>query len=89
MAGSRDSAYIATTSSLDNTLAIAVAYYSNPNFTWNLYLYRMNTDSSFYELRHSIDYLEEWGTESSAAELAIAQFEHEIVTQRVLSQNII
>jgi len=38
MVGSRHSVYIATTSSLDNALAIVAAYYSNPNFTWNIYL---------------------------------------------------
>lgn len=56
-AGSRDSAFIATTSSLSETYSIARQYYSGSRFRGTLYRYRIRANNIFYSIQPSVNYL--------------------------------
>ena len=60
-AGSRDSAFVATTSDINETYNIARQYYSSSTFTGTLYRYRIRTNNIFYSLAPSVEYLESRG----------------------------
>lgn len=57
-AGSRDSAFIATTTSLSETYNIARQYYSSSTFQGTLYRYRIRANNIFYPIQPSVNYLE-------------------------------
>ncbi|EAT1293074.1 pertussis toxin-like subunit ArtA, partial [Salmonella enterica] len=87
--GSSDSRYIATTSSVNQTYAIARAYYSRSTFKGNLYRYQIRADNNFYSLLPSITYLETQGGHFNAYEKTMMRLQREYVsTLSILPENI-
>ncbi|EDI6983374.1 pertussis-like toxin subunit ArtA [Salmonella enterica] len=87
--GSSDSRYIATTSDINKTYAIARAYYSNSKFKGNLYRYKIRADNNFYSLTPSVNYLESQGGHFNAYEKSMIRLQSEYVsTLSILPENI-
>lgn len=78
-AGSRDSAYIATTSDINETYNIARQYYSSSTFTGTLYRYRIRANNIFYSLTPSVNYLTEHGVEFTRFEQIMMREQNEVV----------
>lgn len=87
--GSSDSRYIATTSDINKTYAIARAYYASPTFKGTLYRYKIRADNNFYSLIPSVNYLESQGGHFNNYEKAMIRLQSEYVsTLSVLPGNI-
>lgn len=89
-AGSRDSAFIATTTDLNDTYRTARQYYSMSYFTGTLYRYRIRADNNYYHLEPSVQYLESYGVQFSHIERVMMRLQSEVVAmQTVTPYNII
>lgn len=87
--GSSDSRYIATTSDINETYAIARAYYSLSTPKGNLYRYKIRADNNFYGLTPSVNYLESQGGHFNDYEKAMIRLQSEYVsTLSILPENI-
>jgi len=78
-AGSRDSAFIATTTSLSETYNIARQYYSSSTFRGTLYRYRIRANSTFFSIQPSVNYLTERGVTFTGFEQIMMREQNEIV----------
>ena len=88
-AGSRDSAFIATTSDISETYNIARQYFSNSLFHGQLYGYRIRTNNVFYSLAPSVQLLRERGVTFSRFEEIMMREQSEIVADgRIPTENI-
>ncbi|HCP1377299.1 scabin-related ADP-ribosyltransferase [Escherichia coli] len=88
-AGSRDSAFIATTSDINETYNIARQYFSNSLFHGQLYRYRIRANNSFYSLAPSVQLLRERGVTFSRFEEIMMREQSEIVADgRIPTENI-
>ncbi|MFJ2997527.1 scabin-related ADP-ribosyltransferase [Raoultella planticola] len=88
--GSRDSAFIATTSDINETYNIARQYYSSSTFTGTLYRYRIRADRFFYPLAPSVEYLTSRGVTFSNFEQAMMREQSEVVGVRLIEpENIV
>lgn len=83
-AGSRDSAFIATTSDINETYNIARQYYSSSTFTGVLYRYRIRADRFFYPLSPSVQYLTSRGVTFSRFEQVMMREQSEVVGVRLI-----
>ncbi len=89
-AGSRDSAFIATTTSLIETYNIARQYYSSSGFYGRLYRYRIRANNIFYSLHSSVNYLTQRGVTFSGFEQIMMREQNEIVAiEHIPSENIV
>ncbi|EHM2231716.1 pertussis-like toxin subunit ArtA [Salmonella bongori] len=88
--GSSDSRYIATTSNVNQTYAIAKAYFSRSTFNGHLYRYLIRADNNFYSLAPSVDYLESQGGHFNAYEKTMMRLQQNeyVSTLSVLPENI-
>ncbi len=88
-AGSRDSAFIATTTSLRETYNIARQYYSSSSFRGTLYRYRIRANNIFYSIQPSVDYLTERGVMFTGFEHIMMREQNEIVAvEHIPTENI-
>ncbi|EIQ4656880.1 TPA: pertussis toxin-like subunit ArtA [Escherichia coli] len=88
-AGSRDSAFIATTTSLSETYNIARQYYSSSTFQRTLYRYRIRANNIFYPIQPSVNYLEGRGVTFSGFEQIMMREQNEIVAvEHIPTENI-
>ncbi len=88
-AGSRDSAFIATTTNIDETYSIARQYFSSSTFTGRMYRYRIRADTNYYHLEPSVQYLEQEGVPFTPMEHAMMRLQSEVVAvQRIAPENI-
>lgn len=78
-AGSRDSAFVATTTSLSETYNIARQYYSSSTFRGTLYRYRIRANNIFYSIQPSVNYLTERGVTFTGFERIMMREQNEIV----------
>lgn len=78
-AGSRDSAFIATTTSLIETYNIARQYYSSSSFHGRLYRYRIRANNIFYSIQPSVNYISRHGVSFSGFEQIMMREQNEIV----------
>ncbi|XTZ40051.1 scabin-related ADP-ribosyltransferase [Salmonella enterica] len=81
-AGTRNSAFIATTPSIDAVHRIARTYYSSSSFQGTLYAYRIRADNSFYAIMPSASYLSTQGVSFSPLEVEMMRLQDEYVTDR-------
>ncbi|HAV9405821.1 TPA: pertussis toxin-like subunit ArtA [Escherichia coli] len=89
-AGSRDSAFIATTTSLIETYNIARQYYSSSGFHGRLYRYRIRANNNFYSLQASVNYLTQRGITFSGFEQIMMREQNEVVAvEHIPSENIV
>ncbi|HBB3216873.1 TPA: pertussis toxin-like subunit ArtA [Escherichia coli] len=89
-AGSRDSAFIATTTSLIETYNIARQYYSSSGFHGRLYRYRIRANNIFYPIQPSVNYLTQRGVTFSGFERIMMREQNEIVAvEHIPSENIV
>lgn len=88
-AGSRDSAFVATTTSLRETYNIARQYYSSSTFHGRLYRYRIRANNIFYSIQPSVSYLTERGVTFTAFEQIMMREQNEIVAvEHIPTENI-
>lgn len=88
-AGSRDSAFIATTTSLSETYNIARQYYSSSTFRGTLYRYRIRANNIFYSIQPSVNYLTERGVTFTGFERIMIREQNEIVAvEHIPTENI-
>lgn len=88
-AGSRDSAFIATTSDINETYNIARQYFTNSLFHGQLYRYRIRTNNIFYSLAPSVQLLRERGVTFTRFEEIMMREQSEIVAdRRIPTENI-
>ena len=88
-AGSRDSAFIATTTSLSETYSIARHYYSSSTFRGTLYRYRIRANNIFYSIQPSVNYLTERGVTFTGFEQIMMREQNEIVAvEHIPTENI-
>ncbi|MCN5085357.1 pertussis toxin-like subunit ArtA [Escherichia coli] len=78
-AGSRDSAFIATTADINETYSIARQYFSSSTFHGNLYRYRIRANHEFYSLEPSVQLLRGRGVTFSRFEDIMMREQSEIV----------
>lgn len=78
-AGSRDSAFIATTADINETYSIARQYFSSSTFHGNLYRYRIRANNIFYSLEPSVQLLRGRGVTFSRFEDIMMREQNEIV----------
>lgn len=83
-AGSRDSAFIATTSDVNEVYNIARQYFSNSLFHGQLYMYRIRTNNIFYSLTPSVQILRELGVSFTRFEEIMMREQSEIVADRII-----
>ncbi len=89
-AGSRDSAFIATTSSLSETYSIARQYYSGSRFRGTLYRYRIRANNIFYSIQPSVNYLTSRGVTFSGFEEVMMREQNEIIAlEHIPIENIV
>lgn len=89
-AGSRDSAFIATTTSLIETYNIARQYYSSSGFHGTLYRYRIRANNIFHSIRPSVNYLTQRGVTFTGFEQIMMREQNEIVAiEHIPSENIV
>ncbi|EEW1020525.1 pertussis toxin-like subunit ArtA [Escherichia coli] len=84
-AGTRDSAFIATTTDINETYNIARQYYSNSLFHGRLYRYRIRADNGFYPLGPSVHLLMTRGVQFSRFEQMMMTEQQEIVAVSYIS----
>ncbi|EEQ3000015.1 pertussis toxin-like subunit ArtA [Escherichia coli] len=88
-AGSRDSAFIATTSDINETYNIARQYFSSSLFRGQLYRYRIRANNVFYSLAPSVQQLRERGVEFTRFEEIMMREQSEIVADgQIPTENI-
>ncbi|WP_071999969.1 scabin-related ADP-ribosyltransferase [Raoultella planticola] len=88
-AGSRDSAFIATTTSLSETYNIARQYYSSSTFRGTLYRYRIRANNIFYSVQPSVNYLTERGVTFTGFEQIMMREQNEVVAvEHIPTENI-
>lgn len=78
-AGSRDSAFIATTTDINETYNIARQYFSNSLFHGRLYRYRIRANNIFYPLGPSVNLLTSRGVEFTRFEQMMMAEQREVV----------
>ncbi|EJP6887282.1 pertussis toxin-like subunit ArtA, partial [Salmonella enterica subsp. enterica serovar Schwarzengrund] len=89
-AGSRDSAFIATTSDINETYNIARQYYSSSLFHGVMYRYRIRADANFYSLAPSVSYLSRRGVDFNRFEQIMMHEQSEFVAiDRIPVENIV
>ncbi|HDX6426021.1 TPA: pertussis toxin-like subunit ArtA, partial [Escherichia coli] len=89
-AGSRDSAFIATTTDINETYNIARQYFSNSLFHGRLYRYRIRANNIFYPLGPSVNLLTSRGVEFSRFERMMMAEQREIVAvNHIPTENIV
>ena len=89
-AGSRDSAFIATTSDINETYSIARHYYSSSLFHGVMYRYRIRADANFYSLAPSVSYLSRRGIDFNYFEQVMMREQSEFVAiDRIPVENIV
>lgn len=87
--GSRDSAYIATTSGVDRAASIARTYYSMVGFPGPLYRYRIRADDNFYNARVSLDSIQQSEEDLDVRFIMMADLQDEYVAlNRIPTENI-
>lgn len=89
-AGSVDSAFIATTTDINETYNIARQYFSNSLFHGRLYRYRIRANNIFYPLGPSVNLLTSRGVEFSRFERMMMAEQREIVAvNHIPTENIV
>ncbi len=89
-AGSRDSAFIATTSDINETYNIARQYYSSSLFHGVMYRYRIRADENFYSLAPSVSYLSRRGVSFNSFEQIMMHEQSELVAVEMIpTENIV
>lgn len=83
-AGSRDSAFIATTADINETYSIARQYFSSSTFHGNLYRYRIRANNVFYSLEPSVQLLRSRGVTFSRFEDIMMREQSEIVADGLI-----
>lgn len=83
--GSRDSAFIATTTNIDSTYSIARQFFSSSTFTGRLYRYRIRADINYYHLEPSVQFLEREGVQFTPIEHAMMRLQSEVVAMQTIT----
>ncbi|WP_072038629.1 hypothetical protein [Plesiomonas shigelloides] len=81
-----NSAFIATTSSLESARAIAASIFNaNRDDSRTLYLYTIRADSDFYNIEPTVDYLETRGEVFTSQQFVMMATQREVVALRRIS----